>query len=151
MNIVSYLVTWFCQLVLKSVDSKWVMNLNLYRRNLRLDKSIYENSVNSVDRINWTEIIDLFGFGSFFTFKNSGPHFFKIQNLWTPNRPNRIDQMSTPNIHRGKKWYFAVCPTKKPTAKNAWHRPNSWTTPLRLLALVRHQQARQTHRSRLLG
>jgi hypothetical protein len=61
---------------------------------LRGRDGTYKNLVNSVDRIDRTEIISLFGFGSYYAFYNFGPHFSKTtQNFLTLNRPNQNDQI----------------------------------------------------------
>jgi hypothetical protein len=40
----------------------------LYHKVLRRDKETYENSSDSVDQMDQAEIIDLFGFGSYYVF-----------------------------------------------------------------------------------
>jgi hypothetical protein len=56
------------------------VNLNFYRVVLSGDMGTYENSVYSVDQMDQTKIISLFGFGSYYAFENFGPHFSKTRN-----------------------------------------------------------------------
>jgi hypothetical protein len=103
------LVTCFSWVVIKSIDLKWVGNLNFYHRVLRGDKDTYENSVNSVDRIVRTEIIDLVGSVHIILCKNFGPHFIQTRNSQTPNRLNqndRIDRTPTPSHGWNHIWFW---------------------------------------------
>jgi hypothetical protein len=75
-------------------------HMNFYYRVSRSEKSIYKNPISSMDWIDQTEIIGLFGFSSSYGFRIS-IHFSRTRNSRTLNRLNqndRVDRMSTTNL-----------------------------------------------------